>query len=71
MSGSVGTITYAATIYNDTSDNVIKGIKMGSYLDAKIMESELAQKNRPKENKENIQTNTANLVKEIKEDMTK
>ena len=71
MSGSVGTITYAATIYNDMSDNVIKGIMMGSYLDAKIMESELAQKNRPKENKENIQTNTANLVKEIKEDMTK
>lgn len=71
MSGSVGTITYAATIYNDMSDNVIKGINMGSYLDAKIMESELAQKNRPKENKENIQTNTANLVKEIKEDMTK
>ena len=51
-------------------DNVIKEIKMANYLDTKILKLELAEKNKPKEDKKE-QTNTTNLVEEIKEDMTR
>ena len=47
MSGLVGSITYASMTYNNDIDNnnVIKGIKMANYLDTKILELELAEKN--------------------------
>ena len=72
MSGLVGSITYASMTYNNDIDNnnVIKGIKMANYLDTKILELELAEKNKPKEDKKE-QNNTTNLVEEIKEDMTR
>ncbi len=71
MSGFVGCITSASKEFNDIgTGNTIEGIKIANFIEGKIKNAEIARNEIENNNqKQKLSFDTANLVKNIEQDM--